>query len=153
MLSWEKFYKLSWFFGKKSDTEVARTSHSSQVSAEGDFKKEPTSPLTGRRGTNTKIGKSVRMHAPEKPNRATAALPQACSDNLETNPERGREEPRGAPHATGPGLHGEWLILDADVGNDLRVTCQHTRGNARDKSERGDCEKRCWRCWHHKERL
>ena len=51
-----------------------------------------------------KIGESVRRHAPENPNRATPALPQACSGNLVTNPERAREESHRAPNATGPGL-------------------------------------------------
>ena len=46
-----------------------------------------------------KIGGSVRTHAPEETNRATAALSQACSGNLETDPEHARE----------------WLILDVDT--------------------------------------
>ena len=86
----------------------------------------------GRRGTDTKIGESAKRHAPEKPNRAN----QACSSNLETNPARAREEPRGAPNATGPGLHREWLIWDVDVGNALSATRQYTRGNAREERAR-----------------
>ena len=63
--------------------------------AEGDFKKEPTSPLKERRGVSEEAGGAI------------AALPQAYSSNLETNPERAREEPCGTPDATGPGLHRE----------------------------------------------
>ena len=76
------------------------------------------------------IGESGRRHAPEKANRATAALPQACSGNLETNPERAREEPRRALHATGPVVQRDWLFWDVDVGNALSATCKDTRGNA-----------------------
>ena len=75
-------------------------------------------------------------HVPEGTNRATAALPKACSGNLETNPERAREEPRRAPSATGPGLQREWLILNVDVGNALSAPCQYTRGNAREERAR-----------------
>ena len=48
--------------------------------------------------------------------------------NLETNPERAREEPRGAPYATGP--------VDVYVGNALSATCQYTRGNASEERAR-----------------
>ena len=51
-----------------------------------------------------------------------------------------REEPRGAPCATGPGLQREWLIWDVDVGNALSATCQYIRGNAREERARR-CEK------------
>ena len=61
---------------------------------------------------------------PKEPDRAIAALLQAYSGNLETNPERAREEPRGTSSATGPGLHREWPILDVDVGNALSATRQ-----------------------------
>ena len=78
-----------------------------------------------------KSRESVRRHAPEETNRATAALPQACSGNLETNPERAREEPRRAPNVTGPGRQREWLTSDVHVRNALSAPCQYTKGNAR----------------------
>ena len=110
-------------------------SHSSQVSAKGELKKRTSLAAHGEENKH-KIGECVRRHASEKPNRATAALPQACSGNLETNPERAREEPRRAPNATGPGRQREWPIWDVDFGNALSATRQYTRGNARDERAR-----------------
>ena len=97
--------------------------------AEGELKRTDLATEREER-IKHKIGRSVRRHVPEEPDRAiTPAI-------WRQNPERAREEPRGTPHATGPGLHREWPIWDVDVGNALSATHQYTREDAREERAR-----------------